>query len=62
MNGEATFYAQEFAVGDKVVNIALANTLERIAKNGSEGFYQGDTAEAMIKRIQETGGVMTLED
>lgn len=62
MNGEATFYAQEFAVGDKVVNIALANTLERIAKNGSEGFYQGDNAEAMIKRIQETGGVMTLED
>jgi len=62
MNGESTFYAQEFKAGDLVKNKALATTLERIAKMGSAGFYQGENAEALIQRVQETGGVMTEED
>jgi gamma-glutamyltranspeptidase/glutathione hydrolase len=62
MNGDSTFYAQDYTAGDKVVNTALAITLEYIAEKGSAGFYQGKNAEAMIERIQETGGVMTLED
>ena len=62
MNGENTFYAQDFKEGDLVQNTALAATLERIAQQGSAGFYQGENAAAMIERIQETGGVMTKED
>jgi gamma-glutamyltranspeptidase/glutathione hydrolase len=62
MNGENTLYANAFEAGDFVVNNALASTLERIAENGSAGFYEGPNAEALIERIQETGGVMTLED
>ena len=62
MNGENTFYAKGFKTDDWVKNRALANTLERIAKNGSAGFYEGINADAMIKRIKETGGVMTVED
>jgi len=62
MNGESTFYAQGFKAGDLVKNSALANTLERIAENGSAGFYQGENAKALIERVQQTGGVMTLED
>ena len=62
MNGENTFYAKGFKAGDWVKNRALANTLGRIAKNGSAGFYEGVNADAMIKRIKETGGVMTAED
>jgi gamma-glutamyltranspeptidase/glutathione hydrolase len=62
LNGENTFYAQDFKAGDLVRNTALANTLERIATKGSAGFYQGENAENLIKRIQETGGIMTLED
>ena len=62
MNGENTFYAQDFKEGDLVQNTALAATLERIAQQGSAGFYQGENAAAMIERIQETGGIMTKED
>jgi len=62
MNGENTFYAQDFKEGDLVQNTALAATLERIAQQGSAGFYQGENAAAMIERIQETGGIMTRED
>ncbi len=62
LNGERTFYAQGFKEGDLVKNTALALTLERIAKKGSAGFYQGENAAALIERVQETGGIMTLED
>ena len=62
MNGDSTFYAQNFEAGSVVKNLALANTLERIAVEGSAGFYQGPNAEALIQRVQETGGIMTLED
>ena len=62
MNGDSTFYAQNFEAGSVVKNLALANTLERIAVEGSVGFYQGPNAEALIQRVQETGGIMTLED
>ena len=62
VNGEYTFYAQGFKEGDLVKNKALAVTLERIAKYGSAGFYQGENAVALIERVKETGGIMTLED
>ena len=62
MNGENTFYAKGFKADDWVKNKALAITLERVAKNGSAGFYEGINADAIIKRIKETGGVMTAED
>ncbi|MGA0274115.1 MAG: gamma-glutamyltransferase [Flavobacteriaceae bacterium] len=62
MNGDSTFYAQNFKAGSVVKNLALAKTLERIAVEGSAGFYQGPNAEALIQRVQETGGIMTLED
>lgn len=62
MNGDSTFYTQNFEAGSVVKNLALAKTLERIAVEGSAGFYKGPNAEALIQRVQETGGIMTLED
>ena len=62
INGKNTFYAKDFKANDWVKNKALATTLERIARKGSAGFYKGVNAEAMIERINETGGVMTLQD
>ena len=41
INGENTFYAQDFKAGDTVKNIALAETLKRISKYGAKGFYEG---------------------
>ena len=62
INGNKTFYAQEFKAGDTVKNIALAETLKRISKYGAKGFYQGPVAEALVKRVREAGGIITHED
>ena len=62
INGENTFYAQDFKAGDTVKNIALAETLKRISKFGAKGFYEGPVAESLIKRVREAGGIITHED
>ena len=62
VNGPETFYAQEYKAGDRVKNLALAETLERIAKFGKAGFYEGENADALVARVQETGGIITHQD
>ena len=62
VNGPDTFYAQGFKAGDRVKNIALAETLKRIAKYGKAGFYEGPVAEDLVTRVQETGGIITHQD
>jgi len=61
-NGIQTLYAQDFKAGDWVLNPALAATLEQIAQKGKDGFYKGVVADALVKRVQETGGIITHED
>ena len=41
---------------------AYCNTLEKIAKNGAEEFYNGETAEKLISDLSGAGGIMTLDD
>ena len=36
--------------------------LERIAKNGPDDFYQGETAKRLAKEMADHGGTITLED
>ena len=62
VNGPETFYAQGFKSGDRVKNISLANTLKRIAKFGKSGFYEGETANDLVNRVKETGGIISHED
>ena len=62
VNGPETFYAQGFKSGDRVKNIALASTLKRIAKFGKSGFYEGETANDLVNRVKETGGIISHED
>ena len=62
VNGPDTFYAQGFKAGDRVKNIALAETLKRIAKYGKAGFYEGPVAEDLVTRVRETGGIITHQD
>ena len=49
-------------VGDPIKNTALSRTLYAIAEYGSEALYSGPVAESIVRRIQETGGIITLED
>ncbi|GAB4573672.1 MAG: gamma-glutamyltransferase [Anaerolineae bacterium] len=49
-------------VGQIVRLPALARTLRTIAEGGTEAFYRGPIAEAITARIQQAGGLMTVED
>jgi gamma-glutamyltranspeptidase / glutathione hydrolase len=40
----------------------LARTLRRIADNGPDGFYRGETAERIATHVQSLGGILTEED
>ena len=62
VNGKDTFFAQGHQAGDTIVNPALAKTLRAIAEKGNEGFYDGWVAQAMVNKIQATGGILSLED
>ncbi len=43
-------------------NPDLAHTLELIADKGLDGFYQGETAERMLKGVRENGGNWNTKD
>jgi len=43
-------------------NPDLANTLERIAKDGDAGFYQGEFAKKLVDGVRAAGGKWTLGD
>ncbi|KAH6931900.1 hypothetical protein HPB50_001442 [Hyalomma asiaticum] len=48
--------------GDVLVQKDLARTLEAIAEEGADYFYEGPFAEAMVREISIEGSIITLED
>lgn len=61
-NSDSTLYAAAFAKAETVKNEALAKMLERIAINGKDEFYKGESAQKLIDYLQSKGGIMTMED
>ena len=51
-----------YEMGDLLQQPELAKTLERIAEKMSKGFYEGETAELIVKEMKANGGLITLED
>lgn len=49
-------------VGDILKQPDLADTLRLIAREGADVFYHGPLAEQIVQAVQDTGGIMTLED
>ncbi len=43
-------------------NPDIANTLERIARHGNDGFYRGEFASKLVDSVRASGGIWTLED
>ncbi|XP_072164276.1 glutathione hydrolase 1 proenzyme-like [Diadema setosum] len=48
--------------GDLVQNPLLARTMQRLAVEGPDLFYDGDIAGALINETRGIGGILTLED
>ena len=48
--------------GEVFRNPDLARSLKRIADEGSDGFYKGQTAQAILQISRELGGTMTAAD
>lgn len=43
-------------------NTDLAQCLRRIADRGPEGFYEGETADLLVKEMKRGGGIITARD
>jgi len=48
--------------GDTLRQPDLARTLERIAEQGPDGFYRGETAALLVAQMRHSGGIITAED
>lgn len=53
---------EPWPVGSVLRNPDLAATLERIAREGEEGFYRGGIGQAILKQVRKDGGLLTRED
>ncbi|OCB76823.1 gamma-glutamyltransferase [Flavobacterium piscis] len=62
INGPTTLLAGNFKENDTIKYPALANTLKRIAKNGRNEFYKGETAKILVNYLRKKGGIITLKD
>ncbi|HEY6212776.1 MAG TPA: gamma-glutamyltransferase [Vicinamibacterales bacterium] len=51
-----------FDVGDTLVEPELAQTLERIAKNGAKEFYEGETAAKFADEMAKHAGLISKRD
>jgi gamma-glutamyltranspeptidase/glutathione hydrolase len=50
------------AMGDRLVQPELADTLETIGREGPRAFYIGPIADRIVASVREAGGVMTRGD
>ncbi|HZR24300.1 MAG TPA: gamma-glutamyltransferase [Vicinamibacterales bacterium] len=51
-----------FDVGDTITQPELAQTLQRIAKNGANEFYEGETAKRFAEEMAKHGGLISQAD
>ena len=63
--GTRQYYLDEdsltYDAGKLIIQQDLGKVLKAISENGSEVFYQGWIAEAMVKDVRDNGGFLTLE-
>lgn len=53
---------QPWTVGDRLVQTDLGATLQRIADQGRDEFYLGETARLLVQESDRGGGILTQED
>ena len=62
VNQRRILYDKQWRAGDTIKNPLLAKTLERIKIEGRDGFYKGKTADFIVNKVQNLGGIITTED
>ncbi len=55
-------HGKPYQVGDRLVQPQLARTLQRIQKGGTEAFYRGEIAHAVVAASARHGGILSLRD
>ncbi|MEO1021058.1 MAG: gamma-glutamyltransferase [Bacteroidota bacterium] len=58
LKNDSTVYQE----GDVFIQTDLAETLEQIARFGRDGFYSGPVADAIVKEMEQSGGLISLRD
>lgn len=61
-NGAAIIRDAEWKAGDNFVQPELAQTLTRIAEQGRDGFYKGETAAFIVAEMNRGNGIISLKD
>ena len=62
VNGNESLFSNNYQEGDTLKNINLSNTLDKIANHGPKAFYEGEIAKMIVDEVQESGGIMTVDD
>jgi gamma-glutamyltranspeptidase/glutathione hydrolase len=62
INGPYSVLSKVYNEKDTIKYHALATTLRKIAKNGRDEFYKGETAEILVRYLKEKGAIVTMED
>lgn len=60
--GAPILRAQQWKAGDSFIQEELAKTLERIAENGRDGFYKGQTADYLVAEMSKGKGIISHQD
>ncbi|HET6905952.1 MAG TPA: gamma-glutamyltransferase, partial [Rhodanobacteraceae bacterium] len=55
-------HGKPFVAGQRLVQKDLAHTLEEIAEHGTDAFYKGPIAQAVVKASQANGGILSMQD
>ena len=61
-NKEKIPFQEKINTGDTLKFPNLANTLDRIMKNGRDEFYKGETAKKLVDFINDNNGIISLKD
>jgi gamma-glutamyltranspeptidase/glutathione hydrolase len=61
-NGANSLFSKIYKENDTIKYAALAATLKRIAINGKDEFYSGETAKKLISFLAKKGANTTIED
>ncbi|XP_059638279.1 glutathione hydrolase 3 [Cornus florida] len=48
--------------GETCYNVELGHSLEAVAEQGPQIFYNGTVGEKLVKDVREAGGILTMED